>query len=570
MELRNGILTMSHYHGIKVSFHVALRMRILSFPAILALLAEAVVLMQLPSRLFRMIMLKCFGHYSRIYRGVLNEKFSLAQHIASSALHLLTTSVIFRQLADKSDGISLKQITNSVDRAFQDFEELSSSERKAYALFCFIVATDIRNNEFVAYSARANLKARARERCHKRVMTRLKEMQTEDNDLDAMVSHALSKRNSDVDESQKLLDMKSFLTATSLTEMVQLHDAVEMFDRDRRVGRLERLVLPGFFRDQLLKPSDFFSQQLRTMSQPFVSEPSKAHQTEEVEDKCDTDQFSVLNVQSKNFVTVAALDEQLLAIKTQLEANRLAIETQLETHQVWILRLVTEMLEKSAQQSTSQQHLLESTTGAVRWERKHNSSEKINVCDETTPTKAPVNLTWPVEWHPGNQEHHDCVLQGNRIKLGELQKGDNCSMEGSSWAMHHEASSLITGHKSSLAQTSDRWPGHSEQVQMQATQRTEGRNPHEPVQAIQKSGTVGECVDSQQSAKQTDLISCTWSAQKEKELAELKGIVSQCRHQLHLLQNTSQQVDEKVAKCAQMCEANSQQLQTAFRMLEVS
>lgn len=271
---------------------------------------------------------------------------------------------------------------------------------------------------------------------------------------------------------------------------------------------LEKLVLPDFFRQQVKKPSEDLHQELNFMALQYAS----GSPMEEMEDRNDADQFAQENQQHKNFVTVGELHEQLSEIKVQLEKQ-----------QSEILRRVADMVEKSLQQPASQQQLPEASTGAVNCERNQNSSEKTDVCEETTQTEVPVTLMRPVAWQQERQEHDHLVLQGIRIEGGKDQKGDTYTIEGSSCATHHESSSLITGH------------------QIQATQRMESCNSNESP-----------------------------SDQQQIRLAELQGMISQLQHQLDLSHNKFQQLTEQVAKCCQMCDVHSQKLCTAFQVLEGS
>jgi len=158
---RGGCTRHVKYHGVIVSVEAEGALRIFDLKAVLTFLVESIVLISLPSSLFRFIATGCLGHLSRIYEGVVNQKFSLSQHIASTAMHLMSSSVSYNKLADTEDGISLSQMARTIPNSLQDFHELGIGEVNAFVLFCFTVALDVRNNKFTNYSKTQSMRKMA-------------------------------------------------------------------------------------------------------------------------------------------------------------------------------------------------------------------------------------------------------------------------------------------------------------------------------------------------------------------------------------------------------------------------
>jgi len=90
------------------------------------------------------------GHLSQIFRGVLNQQFSLTQHMASTAIRLMSTKAVYEDLADTEDGISLESMTNKIVSPLKHFD-LNDQEVFAFILFSFMVALDVRGRKYVKH-----------------------------------------------------------------------------------------------------------------------------------------------------------------------------------------------------------------------------------------------------------------------------------------------------------------------------------------------------------------------------------------------------------------------------------
>jgi len=65
------------------------------------------------------------------------------------------------------------------------------------------------------------------------------------------------------EDAEQLLDLRSWMTAASLTYKVQLEHLVKLFDRDRRVGAVEKCFLPAFVHDVILASDSHAMQELQ-------------------------------------------------------------------------------------------------------------------------------------------------------------------------------------------------------------------------------------------------------------------------------------------------------------------
>jgi len=229
-------------------------MRVFDLPSFLSFLADVAVYMQFPARFFRFILLSCLGHLSIIYGSVLNENFNLGQHAAASAVHALSTSVCFDQLANQKDGITLSQVTETITHEFQGFKELDPHELNAFALFFFNVVSNLGSMEFDAtavFQAKVKEKLPPKPKMFGKTLSQLMQVRDSgdsvggpDDDNDDAVTPV-----TETTDGEQLLTLKSWMTAASLTYKVQLEHLVKLFDRDRRVGQLEKCFLPEFVHD---------------------------------------------------------------------------------------------------------------------------------------------------------------------------------------------------------------------------------------------------------------------------------------------------------------------------------
>jgi len=67
----------------------------------------------------------------------------------------------------------------------------------------------------------------------------------------------------ETEDAERLLDLRSWMTAASLTYKVQLEHLVKLFDRDRRVGAVEKCFLPAFVHDVILASDSHAMQELQ-------------------------------------------------------------------------------------------------------------------------------------------------------------------------------------------------------------------------------------------------------------------------------------------------------------------
>jgi len=236
------------YHGVLVRVETEGALRIFDLKAMLVFLVESVVLLSLPASVFRFIATSCLGHLSRLYEGVLNQRFSLSQHVASTAMHLISSSVTFKKLSDTEDGISLSKMTRATADVLRDFSELSTAELNAFVLFSFTVALDVRNNRYTNYSKMHDMTVRAAEKMRQtRIFSRSGQTISGYPGTADPFDSVIYKR----------INAASFLVAYSIQQMVAVDHIVKLFSKERKVGILERYFLPSFVRERVLDAQSF-------------------------------------------------------------------------------------------------------------------------------------------------------------------------------------------------------------------------------------------------------------------------------------------------------------------------
>jgi len=135
----------SHYHGVRVGFDRGGELASFDLSACMSFVAEFTVYLTLTAKLFRFVMVHCLGHLSIIYQGVLNENFHIGQRVAASAVHAISTSLAFKQLAPNDAGLNFQQMAETMLYDFHCFKNLDDQELSFFARFCFDVASDVRS-----------------------------------------------------------------------------------------------------------------------------------------------------------------------------------------------------------------------------------------------------------------------------------------------------------------------------------------------------------------------------------------------------------------------------------------
>jgi len=235
------------YHGVLVHVESDGALRTLDLSALISFLVESVVLLQMPASFFRFLATRCLGDLSRIYEGVLDQRFSLAQHVASSAMYLLSCSTSFSQIADAPAGLSLPEMSTRVANTLADFHELSSAELKAFVLFCFTIALDVRHNRYTNYRKASSLKKKVFHQFHKLRGGTNKYESLDEYGTEHEVEHIMDKH----------IGSGAFVIAASIQQKVAIDHVVRLFDKDRKIGLLEKFFLPRWIREHVLRLHSF-------------------------------------------------------------------------------------------------------------------------------------------------------------------------------------------------------------------------------------------------------------------------------------------------------------------------
>jgi len=232
------------YHGVKVNLRGGGAILMFDLMKCVSAITSGIVLMQIPSKAMKFMLIYCLGHLSRIYHSALYAKFCLAQHVASSAIHVMVTSLVFSKLADSKEGISCKRMLSVTRSALSDFHELDNEEVRSLVLFCFAIARNVNENHFTNYSLRASLASQFEETVHlggKHPIPFKKFLVDDQTHMETSQS-----------VSHSCVSLGSFLTTASVQDKVGLDQIVTLFDKDRQIHLGERFFLPRFVRQFVL------------------------------------------------------------------------------------------------------------------------------------------------------------------------------------------------------------------------------------------------------------------------------------------------------------------------------
>jgi len=140
----------------------------------------------------------------------------------------MTSSVAHKELKDTPHGISLKRMASSLAESLCDFEELNKQELYNFGLFCFA----------------GSLQAHA---SHSFSHLRRMEPSMEES-VDEILQGDSFRKLSSASACDLRIDLASFLTTYHIADNINLTQAVQLFDRDLRIGWIEDFFTPTFLR----------------------------------------------------------------------------------------------------------------------------------------------------------------------------------------------------------------------------------------------------------------------------------------------------------------------------------
>jgi len=138
----------------------------------------------------------------------------------------------------------------------------------AFASFCFALVSDpdIVHSEYIAFKAKVRRKLMAMPTIFGRNVPELRNERKMGDDAGDTATPV---------STSKSLDLKSWMTAASLTYNVQLESLVKLFEKDRCIGVMESCCFPSYIRAMILNPQS-----------PVAAESQKVVNSESVRAGC--------------------------------------------------------------------------------------------------------------------------------------------------------------------------------------------------------------------------------------------------------------------------------------------
>jgi len=185
------------------------------------------VLMGLPKVLILFFTITFLGHFSKIYKGVIEEEFSIVEQVGGMATRLMSNSATFVDLeangSDGGSGISKVRMRERLRESLKHRGELlDHDEVESFVNFCFRAVSS--SNE-----------GKKRIRPSKSFL------------LDALGASQMDGDDTHKDQ----IDIDCFSKACASLDKISFEAVVKLFDRDRRVHFLERVFMPPYMRKYL-------------------------------------------------------------------------------------------------------------------------------------------------------------------------------------------------------------------------------------------------------------------------------------------------------------------------------
>lgn len=216
-----GGVRIRYYHGVKIVVQTGGIFEFIDHNKVYLNLVSLIVLLGLPTKLVRIMIMYMLGHMSVLYKRALCEDFNLQLVIAGMAARLMALSASFVQLEDVtkngSEGISVRRMAERMDRVFGKRQELDETERIALVRFCFdqIVHAEWGSQR---HEVKHTLKRIGQELGIVQIPT--------------------------YDPSAHTIDLDHFSNACSFNDAVAFDSVVSLFDRHRRTTLLEHVFMP--------------------------------------------------------------------------------------------------------------------------------------------------------------------------------------------------------------------------------------------------------------------------------------------------------------------------------------
>jgi len=203
-----------HEHGVEVRLKPGGSFKVLSVSNVVNFLATILVFMQVPAALCRIMATRCLGALSAVYCSMLDQQLNFRQYIAGVAMQIVATNLIFEGLCDVGHCISWNKFCQSLHSAFKEHPELDQNEINVFTMLSFLLLMDESHLDRL-----------------------LSEKSLEDY---AQLTH------------ENVIRRDAFMTAFSMTSTTRMDEFIRLFDKDRKIARLEKIFLPGLLRNCVL------------------------------------------------------------------------------------------------------------------------------------------------------------------------------------------------------------------------------------------------------------------------------------------------------------------------------
>lgn len=216
------------YHGLRVIGKGDGMFKVIDINNIYLNIVSFMVLMGLPKALILFFTITFLGHFSKIYKGVIEEEFSIVEQVGGMATRLMSNSATFVDLeASGSDGggsgITKGRMRERLRESLKHRGgRLDRDEVESFVNFCFRAVS-------------SNNIGKKRIRPSK-----------------SFLLGALGASETDGDDVHKdHIDIDCFSKACASLDKIRFEAVVKLFDRDRRVRFLESVFMPPYMRKYL-------------------------------------------------------------------------------------------------------------------------------------------------------------------------------------------------------------------------------------------------------------------------------------------------------------------------------
>jgi len=215
---------------------------------------QLMVLSKVPKIVTLLLCINQLGLLSRIYRSIIYEVFDIAEQVAGTAVRLTSHAVAFEELCELgATHISKRTMHRRIAQATQHREEFSQHCLERFVNFTHKALVDL-----VSLRRQGDLTTEVSRLCCRGKQTDVNTdvntgVNTGVNTNSSMLGIESSGNSSmlgieSCGSSPEALHLDSFVAGCSSNDRLHIRDAVSMFDLDRKLGYLEGVFMPRYFR----------------------------------------------------------------------------------------------------------------------------------------------------------------------------------------------------------------------------------------------------------------------------------------------------------------------------------